>query len=68
MAKTKAKGNDLFISRSEIMEITGVGKSKAGQIIKEIKERLKKENGIIPLEGKLPRKKFFELMGIEDPN
>ena len=53
----------LFITANEVVELMGVAKSTAYQLIRELNRELKNK-GYITIQGKIPAKYLFERCGL----
>ena len=59
-----AKTDDVFVRSAELQEMLGVKRTKAFLIIKQLNKELA-DKGYITIRGRVPRKYFYERLGIE---
>ena len=55
--------DDVFVRSAELQEILGVKRTKAFLIIKQLNKELA-DKGYITIRGRVPRKFFYERLGI----
>ncbi|SHE62601.1 hypothetical protein [Schwartzia succinivorans] len=58
-----AKTDDVFVRSAELQEMLGVKRTKAFLIIKQLNKELA-DKGYITIRGRVPRKYFYERLGI----
>ena len=57
--------DDVFVRSAELQEILGVKRTKAFLIIKQLNKELAAK-GYITIRGRVPRKYFYERLGITE--
>ena len=58
-----AKTDDVFVRSAELQEMLGVKRTKAFNIIRQLNKELAAK-GYITIRGRVPRKYFYERLGI----
>ncbi|MBR2142059.1 LysR family transcriptional regulator [Anaerovibrio sp.] len=55
--------DELYIDKDQLMALTGIGKKKAYQIIRQVNAELEAA-GYLVIKGRCPRKQLFKRLGI----
>ena len=55
--------DELYIDKDQLMALTGIGKKKAYQIIRQVNAELEAA-GYLVIKGRCPRKHLFKRLGI----